>query len=110
MATCRGWRTGARSRTYSICCGRSASPRSSSCCPATAAAFDAWGERYELLGSKTLFYLVERGPGPETLDTALLEQARGLGVEVRFNSRLDHLEGPGVLAAGPKAADAIAVG
>lgn len=73
-------------------------------------AFDAWGERYELLGSKTLFYLVERGPGPGTLDTALLEQARGLGVEVRFNSRLDHLEGPGVLAAGPKAADAIAVG
>jgi len=73
-------------------------------------AFDAWGERYELAGSKTLFYLVERGPGAGTLDTALLEQARGLGVEVRFNSRLDHLEGPGILAVGPKAADAIAVG
>lgn len=72
--------------------------------------FDAWGERYEVAGSKTLFYLVERGPGPRTLDTALLEQARGLGVEVRFNSRLDSLEGPGILAAGPKAADAIAVG
>lgn len=73
-------------------------------------AFDAWGERYEMAGRKTLFYMVERGPGPETLDTALLEQARGLGVEVRFNSRLDSLEGPGILAAGPKAADAIAVG
>jgi len=73
-------------------------------------AFDAWGERYDLAGSKTLFYLVERGPGAGTLDTAMLEQARGLGVEVRFNSRLDHLEGPGILAAGPKAADAIAVG
>jgi flavin-dependent dehydrogenase len=73
-------------------------------------AFDAWGERYELAGSKTLFYMVERGPGPGTLDTALLEQARGLGVEVRFNSRLDHLEGAGILAVGPKAADAIAVG
>lgn len=73
-------------------------------------AFDAWGERYELLGSRTLFYMVERGPGTGTLDTALLEQARGLGVEVRFNSRLDCLEGPGILAAGPKAADAIAVG
>ena len=73
-------------------------------------AFDAWGERYEVAGSKTLFYLLERGPGPRTLDTALLEQARGLGVEVRFNSRLDYLEGPGILAAGPKAADAIAVG
>jgi flavin-dependent dehydrogenase len=73
-------------------------------------AFDAWGERYDVAGSKTLFYVVERGPGPRTLDSALLEQARGLGVEVRFNSRLDHLEGSGILAAGPKAADAIAVG
>ncbi|MBK5204592.1 MAG: NAD(P)/FAD-dependent oxidoreductase [Polaromonas sp.] len=72
--------------------------------------FDAWGKRYEIEGNKTFFYLVERGPGPGTLDTALLEQARGRGVEVRFNSRLDHLEGPGILAAGPKAADAIAVG
>lgn len=72
--------------------------------------FDAWDKRYEVAGSKTIFYLVERGPGPGTLDTALLEQARGLGVEVRFNSRLDHLEGAGILAAGPKAADAIAVG
>ncbi|MDZ4260790.1 MAG: hypothetical protein U1B30_00440, partial [Pseudomonadota bacterium] len=73
-------------------------------------AFDAWGERYDLVGSKTLFYMVERGPGPGTFDTALLEQARGLGVEVRFNSRLDNLQGTGILAAGPKAADAIAVG
>ncbi|MDO8249590.1 MAG: NAD(P)-binding protein [Rhodoferax sp.] len=72
--------------------------------------FDAWGKRYEVEGKKTFFYLVERGPGPGTLDSALLEQARGLGVEVRFNSRLDHLRGAGILAAGPKAADAIAVG
>ncbi|WP_114970715.1 NAD(P)/FAD-dependent oxidoreductase [Rhodoferax ferrireducens] len=72
--------------------------------------FDAWGNRYEIESNKTFFYLVERGPGPGTLDTALLEQARGLGVEVRFNSRLDRLEGAGILAAGPKAADAIAVG
>lgn len=73
-------------------------------------AFDAWDERYEIAGSRTLFYTVERGPGPSTLDTALLEQARGLGVEVRFNSRLDGLDGPGILATGPKVADAIAVG
>jgi len=73
-------------------------------------AFDAWGERYDLASSKMLFYVVERGPGAGTLDTALLEQARRLGVEVRFNSRLDHLEGSGILAIGPKAADAIAVG
>lgn len=41
--------------------------------------------------------MVERGPGPDTLDTALLRQATGLGVEVRFNSRLpadhDHSDG-----------------
>ena len=73
-------------------------------------AFDAWGARYDLTSSKMLFYVVERGAGAGSLDTALLEQARGLGVEVRFNSRLDHLVGPGILAVGPKAADAIAVG
>lgn len=72
--------------------------------------FDAWGGRHEIAGRKALFYMVDRGPGPGTLDTALLEQARSLGVEVRFNSRLDRLDGAGVLAAGPKAPDAIAVG
>ena len=54
--------------------------------------------------------MVERGPGPLSLDTALLAQAQAYGVEVRFNSRLDRLEGPGTLAAGPKTMDAIAVG
>ena len=73
-------------------------------------AFDAWDQRYDIAGKKTLFYLVERGPGAGTLDSALLAQARALGVEVRFNSRLERVLGPGVLAAGPKAADAIAVG
>ncbi len=73
-------------------------------------AFDAWGERYEVAGSNTLFYMVERGPGAGTLDTAMLEQARGLGVDVRFNSRLEQMQGPGILAIGPKAADSIAVG
>ncbi len=72
--------------------------------------FDPRGRRYEIRSEETLFYLVERGPGPGTLDRALLEQARGLGVEVRFNHRLHRLEGEGILAAGPRAADAIAVG
>src|SRR3989304_2886373 len=57
-----------------------------------------------------LFDMGGRGPGPGTLDAALLEQARSLGVEVRFNSRLERLPGPGILAIGPRAADAIAVG
>ncbi len=73
-------------------------------------AFDATGRRYEIKSDEPLFYLVERGPGPATLDSALLRQARGLGVEVRFNSRLSHVAGDGILAAGPRAADAIAVG
>lgn len=78
------------------------------CCQGTA--FDAWGKAYVIRSDEPLFYMVERGPGPNTLDTALLHQAEGLGVEVRFNSRLQHVPGPAILATGPKAADAIAVG
>ncbi|MFN7085214.1 MAG: NAD(P)/FAD-dependent oxidoreductase [Burkholderiales bacterium] len=73
-------------------------------------AFDTWGNRYEIHSDNPLFYLVERGPGAGTLDSALLAQARELGVEICFNSRVKQLEGSGILAAGPRAADAIAVG
>ncbi len=72
--------------------------------------FDPRDKRYEIKSDETLFYVVERGPGPDTLDSALLRQAQSLGVEVRFKSRLRHIEGEGILAAGPRAADAIAVG
>jgi len=72
--------------------------------------FDAWGEQYDIVGKNPIFYLLERGPGPKTLDTALLVQARALGVEVRFNSRLNQVEGSAILATGPRTADAIAVG
>lgn len=78
------------------------------CCNGTA--FDATGKRYQIESDEALFYLVERGPGPETLDSALLRQALSFGVEVRFNSQLRHVSGQGILAAGPRAADAIAVG
>src|SRR3990172_1116171 len=73
-------------------------------------AYDAWERAYPVRSAAPLFYMVERGPGPGTLDSALLKQARALGVEVRFNSRLEQLPGPGLLAIGPRAADAIAVG
>jgi len=73
-------------------------------------AFDAWDGRHEIQSRQPLCYLVERGPGRGSLDSALLEQALALGVEVRFGSRKASLEGPGILAVGPKAADAIAVG
>jgi len=54
--------------------------------------------------------MIERGPDEGTFDRALLAQAQALGVEVRFNSRMERLAGRGVLAVGPRAADAIAVG
>lgn len=73
-------------------------------------AFDCTGKRYRIESDAPLFYLVERGPGPQTLDSALLRQAQALGVEVRFNSRLRRPDGEAILAAGPRAADAIAVG
>ncbi len=72
--------------------------------------FDDRGRKYQLNTDDPLYYTVERGPGPGALDTALLAQAQELGVEVHFNSRLDHLDDVGILAVGPKAADAIAVG
>jgi flavin-dependent dehydrogenase len=72
--------------------------------------FDPAGKRYEIKSEEPLFYLVERGPGPGSLDSALLRQAQALGVEVRFNSRLRQMTGEGILAAGPRGADAIAVG
>jgi flavin-dependent dehydrogenase len=73
-------------------------------------AFDAWGKSYAIKAETPLLYLVERGPGPHSLDTALLNQALRLGVEVRFNSRMKQVAWPGILATGPKKADVIAVG
>lgn len=73
-------------------------------------AYDHRGRAHVIQSEAPLFYMVERGPGAGSLDSALLAQARALGVAVRFNSRLEGLEAPAVLAAGPRAADAIAVG
>jgi len=73
-------------------------------------AFDAWGRAYAIRSAEPLFYMVERGSGEGTLDSAMLQQARDLGVEVRFNSRVLNVHGPAIFATGPKAADAIAVG
>jgi flavin-dependent dehydrogenase len=73
-------------------------------------AFDAWDQPYRICSDTPFFYMVERGPGPDTLDTALLNQARELGVEVRFNSRVMEMRGAAIFATGPKEADALAVG
>jgi len=76
----------------------------------TGSSFDAWDNEYQLNCNKPFFYMVERGPGAGTLDNALLNQALSLGVEVRYNSRLEHIDGPGIFAGGPKVADGLAVG
>jgi flavin-dependent dehydrogenase len=76
-----------------------------------AVVFDAWGNRYEFDSESPVFYTIERGPGRRTIDSALLGEARDLGVEVRFDSRVRQVaSGAAILAAGPRAADAIAVG
>lgn len=74
-------------------------------------AFDAWGKSYPISSNEPLFYLIERGPGIGTIDNAFLEQAIELGVDVRFHSKVDSIEGKGIFAKGPKKiTDAIAVG
>jgi len=73
-------------------------------------AFDAWDQAYHLCSDVPFFYMVERGPGDASLDTALLNQARTLGVEVRFNSRITAPKGRAIFATGPQSTDAIAVG
>lgn len=73
-------------------------------------AFDAKERQYNINCDQPLFYMLERGPGPRTLDSALLRQAQSLGVEVRFNSRLRAITDKGIMAAGPKAADAVSAG
>ncbi len=73
-------------------------------------AFDAWGDRYEIKSGEPLYYLVGRGWQEGTLDQSLLAQAQALGVEVRFRDRVTRVEGPTVLAGGPREADVIAVG
>ena len=78
------------------------------CCEGQA--FDPWGRAYPVRSERPLFYMVERGPGHTSLDSALLRQALAVGVEVRFGSRVRTLEGPAILATGPRIADAVATG
>lgn len=72
--------------------------------------FDAWDNEYQLNCNKPIFYMIERGPGAGTLDNALLNQALSLGVEIRYNSRLQQIDGLGIFAEGPKSANGLSVG
>jgi flavin-dependent dehydrogenase len=72
--------------------------------------FDAWGEAYQVRGERPLYYLVRRGSRGGTLDFGLLKQAIAAGADVRFGDRASKIDGPAVLAIGPRHADAIAAG
>ncbi len=73
-------------------------------------AFDARGASHTIKSENPLYYLVQRGIGPGSLDQGLTEQARKLGVDVRFDDKIDEIDDPAVLAIGPRTADIIAVG
>jgi len=72
--------------------------------------FDAWGEAYPVRAARSLYYLVRRGGGDGSLDIGLLKQAIAAGAEIRFDDRVTEIDGPAVLAIGPRRADAIAAG
>lgn len=72
--------------------------------------FDAWGKAYPLRSDRPLCYIVHRGCRTGSFDLGLLNQAIEAGVEVRFDDRVTEVDGPTVLATGPRIADAIAAG
>jgi flavin-dependent dehydrogenase len=72
--------------------------------------FDPGGREYLCRSGEPLFYLVRRGSEPGTLDHSLKAQALAAGVELRFSEPKDHLPEGGIVAQGPRTADAVAVG
>lgn len=72
--------------------------------------FGPGGEEYRLRSERPFYYLVRRGGGAGTLDDALRRQASAAGAEVRFGDRVKALAAGGVVAHGPRGADAVAVG
>jgi len=72
--------------------------------------FDPEGREYDCRSADPLWYLVRRGTEPGTLDQALKAQAVALGVEIEYGRAIDHLPEGGIVAHGPRHADAIAVG
>lgn len=76
--------------------------------PALWARFYDHRGRASLIESKDPYgYFIRRGPEDGTLDRGLLAQARGMGVDVRFDSRLGP-EQADIVATGPAAPDGLA--
>ncbi len=68
------------------------------------------GREYICRSSRPLWYLVQRGTGPGTLDQGLKRQALAAGAEIRLGVSVTHLPKGGIVAYGPRRVDAIAVG
>ena len=61
--------------------------------------------------SRPLFYLIERGSNPNSLDKGLKQQAEDAGVNLLWGEKLESIkDGIAIVGSGPKAADAIAKG
>ena len=69
--------------------------------------FDHKGREFEVASSDPYGFFIRRGPFDGTLDRGLLAQARNLGVDVRFESRLDPAEAE-IVATGPASPDGLA--
>lgn len=75
---------------------------------ATSATFFDHRNRSRSIRSEVPYgYFIRRGAQDQTLDRGLLDQARALGVEVRFNSRLEPAKAD-VVATGPASPDGLA--
>ncbi len=72
--------------------------------------FDPVGAMKTVRSAQPLFYLVRRGTQPGSLDDALKTQALATGVKIQFNSPAAHLPNGGIVAEGPRRADAIVAG
>jgi flavin-dependent dehydrogenase len=71
----------------------------------TATFFDHRGKARAIRSGEPYGYFIRRGPENETLDRGLLAQARNLGVDVRFNSRITEAD---IMATGPASPDGLA--
>ena len=69
---------------------------------------DSRRRRFET--GEPFFYLVRRGGGPGSIEAGLRQQALDLGARIELGSSVDSLLEGGIVATGPKSADAIAVG
>jgi flavin-dependent dehydrogenase len=69
--------------------------------------YDHHGRSREIRSDAPYGYFIRRGPEEGTLDRALLAQARALGVDVRFNSRIDPMTAD-IAATGPASPDGLA--